>query len=78
MHGWREPHLLLRVGGAAHAHVPSLRGPPLTGGLRRAVSTSAPKVFITSKVSPYEQGQDKARVACLDILAKLDTPYVVS
>jgi len=34
------------------------------------------EVFITSKVSPYEQGREKARKACIDILTKLDTDYV--
>jgi hypothetical protein len=35
------------------------------------------QVFLTSKVSPYEQGQGRARLACLDILKKLGTDYVV-
>lgn len=35
------------------------------------------QVFVTSKISPYEQGTEKAHAACLDILAKLDTGYVV-
>ena len=38
---------------------------------------SAWQVFVTSKISPYEQGTEKAHAACLDILAKLDTGYVV-
>lgn len=33
-------------------------------------------VFITSKVSPYQQGTDKATAACADILQRLDTEYV--
>jgi hypothetical protein len=33
-------------------------------------------VFITSKVSPYQQGTDKASTACADILARLGTDYV--
>lgn len=36
------------------------------------------EVFITSKVSPYEQGGPKARVACEEILQRLGTDYVVS
>lgn len=33
-------------------------------------------VFITSKVSPYQQGTAKATAACADILQRLDTDYV--
>lgn len=33
-------------------------------------------VFITSKVSPYQQGTAKATAACADILQRLDTHYV--
>ena len=33
-------------------------------------------LFITSKISPYEQGYDKALIACEDILNKLETPYL--
>jgi diketogulonate reductase-like aldo/keto reductase len=35
-------------------------------------------VFITSKVSPYEQGTEKATLACQQILQRLQTDYVVS
>jgi diketogulonate reductase-like aldo/keto reductase len=35
------------------------------------------EVYITSKVSPYQQGTDKATAACNDILARLNTDYVV-
>jgi hypothetical protein len=35
-------------------------------------------VFITSKVSPYEQGTEKAMLACQQILQRLQTDYVVS
>lgn len=35
-------------------------------------------VFITSKVSPYEQGTEKATLACQQILHRLQTDYVVS
>jgi diketogulonate reductase-like aldo/keto reductase len=35
-------------------------------------------VFITSKVSPYEQGTEKATLACQHILQRLQTDYVVS
>lgn len=35
------------------------------------------EVFITSKVSPYQQGDVKARAACEDILQRLGTEYVV-
>ena len=34
------------------------------------------QVFITSKVSPYEQGEALARPACRDILRRLGTDYV--
>lgn len=34
-------------------------------------------VFITSKLSPYQQGRDKAEAACQDILTRLKTDYVV-
>jgi hypothetical protein len=34
-------------------------------------------VFITSKVSPYEQGTEKATLACQQILQRLQTDYVV-
>lgn len=34
-------------------------------------------VFITSKVSPYEQGTAKASLACTQILQRLQTDYVV-
>ncbi|KAF6255387.1 Aldo/keto reductase [Scenedesmus sp. NREL 46B-D3] len=33
-------------------------------------------VFITSKVSPYEQGTEKATLACQQILHRLQTDYV--
>jgi diketogulonate reductase-like aldo/keto reductase len=33
-------------------------------------------IFITSKVSPYEQGTTKARRACEQILERLDIGYV--
>lgn len=33
-------------------------------------------MFITSKVSPYQQGTAKASTACADILQRLDTDYV--
>lgn len=35
------------------------------------------KVFITSKVSPYEQGLDGAKSACESILTRLETDYLV-
>lgn len=34
------------------------------------------QVFLTSKVSPYEQGRDRASAAIADILSKLDTNYL--
>jgi len=40
------------------------------GGIPRS------NVFITSKVSPYQQGTAKATAACADILQRLDTDYV--
>lgn len=36
------------------------------------------KVFITSKISPYEQGLDGAKSACESILARLATEYLVN
>lgn len=42
----------------------------------RDVGIPRSSVFITSKVSPYQQGTAKATAACADILQRLDTPYV--
>jgi diketogulonate reductase-like aldo/keto reductase len=36
------------------------------------------EVFITSKISPYEQGRVRAAQACEEILTKLQTDYLVS
>ncbi|GAX81499.1 hypothetical protein CEUSTIGMA_g8927.t1 [Chlamydomonas eustigma] len=38
--------------------------------------TPRSKVFVTSKISPYQQGRQKAYAACVDILEKLDLGYV--
>ncbi|KAF5828938.1 Aldo/keto reductase [Dunaliella salina] len=34
------------------------------------------EVFITSKISPYQQGAERARAAALEILQRLDSSYV--
>ena len=34
------------------------------------------QIFVTSKISPYEQGESKAHQACLDIIAKLGLGHV--
>ena len=38
--------------------------------------TVAHQVFVTSKISPYEQGHAKAKQACSEILEKLGLDYV--
>ena len=44
----------------------------------REAGVARSSVFVTSKVSPYQHGTAKARVACQDILERLGTEYVVS
>lgn len=50
---------------------------PIASGLA-ASSVPRSELFITSKVSAYEQGTEKARASCQAILDGLQTPYLVS
>jgi len=42
----------------------------------RASSVPREDVFLTSKISPYEQGTEKAQRACEEILERLGTDYI--
>lgn len=56
-----------------------MRPPPCTShacSSSHALALRPAQVFITSKVSPYEQGEARARTACRDILRRLGTDYV--
>ncbi|MEW5301826.1 MAG: hypothetical protein WDW36_004661 [Sanguina aurantia] len=48
---------------------------PIASGLA-AGNVPRSELFITSKVSAYEQGTDKARAACQAMLEGLQTPYL--
>jgi diketogulonate reductase-like aldo/keto reductase len=48
------------------------------GAAIKESGVSREDIFITSKVSPYEQGSTKAAAACEGILQRLDCGYLVS
>jgi hypothetical protein len=58
------------------AHTNSQNEEDIAAALREQ-GISRQDVFITSKVSPYEQGTEKATLACQQILQRLQTDYVV-
>ena len=51
-------------------------GRAIRDAIREGVVQSRSDVYVTSKVSPYEQGTDKAERACRDILERLGIEYL--
>lgn len=76
----------IRASGVQRSQVSSCQSSFEHGGLKSElesqvyshayICTRFQQVFITSKVSPYEQGHAKAKQACTDILEKLGLNYV--
>lgn len=72
---WPNHSAILQLPSCCPPMRPSQNEADIAAALRDA-GIPRSSVFITSKVSPYQQGTDKASTACADILARLDTDYV--